>query len=274
MPVMKWLVMTDKRGARGVRGSSYDLLNNDDLFYWWRAYGRTDDANNVITPQSNSYLSQMSRDSYLRIFSGIDYVHFENRMCDTTFNATHLAMWLSINKAITLLAIDFSRNGLKFNFTENDVELSYELMQQHRRGYDNVDRTKLEQLYKEFVSYLAKYLKVINSLEAVEVMDKLIKCPISQWLTENGHDTHWNTELIERVFNTRNRASDDTLREKFLVAIKSMSVPFADSLNEFHENMAMFLDVEEKKVKSLYQMFKRENVDIEFLGGRLIYMGD
>jgi hypothetical protein len=51
-------------------------------------------------------------------------------------------------------------------------------------------------------------------------------------------------------------------------------VQHAESLNDFQENMAIHLNVEVKKIKSLYQMFKRENVDIEFLGGRLIYMGD
>jgi hypothetical protein len=57
-------------------------------------------------------------------------------------------------------------------------------------------------------------------------------------------------------------------------SVKSMSVPFAEGLNEYLENLAIHLDVEVKKVKSLYQMFKRENVDIEFLGGRLVYLGD
>jgi hypothetical protein len=57
-------------------------------------------------------------------------------------------------------------------------------------------------------------------------------------------------------------------------AIKAMLVPMADSLNEFHENVARKLGIERKQAVSLYQMFKRENVEIDFMGGRIVYMGD
>jgi hypothetical protein len=125
------------------------------------------------------------------------------------------------------------------------------------------------------ISYLAKYLKIIGSLDAIEVADKLIKQSIPEYLNANNiAEDFWNMDIIEKVFNTRNRASDDVLRDKFMHSVKSMSVPFAEGLNEYLENLAIHLDVEVKKVKSLYQMFKRENVDIEFLGGRLVYLGD
>jgi hypothetical protein len=272
MPVLKWLTMTDKEGGRGVRGSSYDLLNHDELFDWHERYG----GEFGLSDNSISFLYNMSRDSYMRILgsSSAGVVHWENRMCDTTFNATHFAMWLSINKAITLFAIDFARKDYLLPVSQDEKRNSRSLMVHHRRGYKHVDRIKIDELYKEMVSYLAKYLKVLGSLDAIEVMDKLIKCPISQWIDENGYDMHWNTEMIERVFNTRNRASDDTLRNAFIKSIQFLEVKHAESLNDFLENMASHLNVETKKVKSLYQMFKRENVDIEFLGGRLVYLGD
>jgi hypothetical protein len=268
MPVMKWLVMTDKLGARGVRGSSYDLLQSDELFDWWGMYQGSLERNSM------SFLKNMQRSSYLRILGNAGQIHFENRMCDTTFNSTHLAMWLSVNKAITLFAIDFARKDYLLPLSNRDIINTKTMMSEHENGYKHVNREKLESLYKEFVSYLVKYLKITGSLDCIEVMDKLIKCPISQWIDENGYDMFWNTDLIEKVFNTRNRASDTQLREKFMSAIELLEVKSADSLNEFLENMASHLEVEVKKVKSLYQMFKRENIDIEFLGGRLVYLGD
>lgn len=268
MPVMKWLGMTDKKGARGVRGSSYgDKFDNDKLFYWWNDYRNSEDG--------DIYLCNMDRSSCLRIFGDGDRIHFENRLCDCTFSVTHINMWLAINRAITLLSIDFARNGYMFNIADSDIRLSKQLMYQHSGGYRNVDKSAIESLYKQFVSYLAKYLKITNNLEAIEVMDKLIKKPIPEYLTENNIEmNYWNLELIERSFNTRNRASDTALRDKYLHAIKTMILPYAESLNDFNESMANYLQVDEKKVKSLYQMFKKENVDIEFLGGRLVYLGD
>jgi hypothetical protein len=270
MPAMKWLVMTDKSGARGVRGSSYgDQFGSDGLFSWWNNY-----SDNTTGASSFSALTSLGRGSCFRAYSR-ESVHFENRLADSTFNATHLAMWLSINKALTLFAIDFARNGFTFPLTDDDVQVSRDLMRKHQRGYRSVPKADIEKLYKEMISYLAKYLKVINSLDAIDVADKLIKCSIPEYLNENNvAEDFWNMELIEKVFNSRNRASDDVLRDKFMHAVKSMSVPFADGLNEYLENLSTHLDVEVKKVKSLYQMFKRENVDIEFLGGRLVYLGD
>jgi hypothetical protein len=266
--VMKWLSMTDKDGARAVRGTSYDLLDNDRLFYWWNNYDGS------MEQRSTTCLREMSRDSYLRIMGNAGQIHFENRMCDTTFNSTHLAMWLSINKAIMLFAIDFARKDYLLPITNEDVNKTKNLYGQHRDGYKYVPRDVLETLYKEFVSYLVKYLKITNSLEVIPVMDKLIKCPISQWIDENGYDKHWNTDLIEKVFNTRNRASDTVLREKFLHAIQFFEVNHCEKLEEFLSSMAKHLEVEEKKVKSLYQMFSKENQEIYWLGGRLVYLGE
>lgn len=269
MPVMKWLVMTDKRGARGVRGSSYgDKFDNDRLFSWWSNY------EGVVSEDSTYNLTSFDRGSCFRVMQ-TSSIHYENRLADCTFNSTHIGMWLSVNRAITLMGIDFARNGFMFNINNADVELSRDLMYEHSRGYVNVNRDSIELLYKQFVGYLAKYLKIIGALESIDVMDKLLKCPISQYLVENNvNDEFWNTELIEKVFNSRNRASDDILRDKFMHSVKAMLVPNADSLNDFLDNMSSHLDVEVKKIKSLYQMFKRENVDIEFLGGRLVYLGD
>jgi hypothetical protein len=270
MPVMKWLVMTDRDGARGINGSSYgDKFGNDGLFYWYSNF----DAK--LTDDSIYHLNGLGRDSCFRIINP-RAVHYENRLCDCTFSANHIAMWLSVNKAITLLAIDFSRNGFLLDIEREEVALSRELMWQHESGFNNVNKHNIETMYKRFISYIAKYLKVIGSLEAIEIMDKLIKNPISQYIHDNTqpHEQFWNTELIDKAFNTRNRACDEELRDKFIHSIKTMQVPFADSLNEFHDHLAGHLGVETKKVKSLYQMFKRENTDIEFLGGRLVYMGD
>lgn len=271
MPVMKWLVMTDKSGARGVRGSSYgDQFERDGLFGWWSCYSEGSDS-----PSSFRHLCSLGRGSAFRAYSS-ESIHFENRLCDDTFNATHLAMWLSFNKALTLFAIDFARNGFTFPLSDSEVETSRDMMRQHSRGFRNVNKAWIEVLYKDMISYLAKYLKITNSLDCIDVMDKLIKCPIPQYLNENNiPQNYWDMmTVIEKCFNTRNRASDDVLRDKFLHAIKSMSIPFADSLNEYLDNVSINLDVEVKKVKSLYQMFKRENIDIEFLGGRLVYLGD
>jgi hypothetical protein len=183
-------------------------------------------------------------------------------------------MWLSINKAITLLGIDFARNGFEFPLDEGDVLHSRALMEKHSQGYQQVPQSAMDSMYKEFLSYIAKYLKISGSLEAVEIMDKLVKTPVSKWINENGYNNHWDTGLIEKVFNSRNRSSDSILREEYLTSIKSMRVDFADNLNDFHSNLASYLNIELKQAKSLYQMFKRENYDIEFLGGRLVYLGD
>jgi hypothetical protein len=275
MPALKWLCMTDKAGGRRVRGTGYDLMNNDELFGWFEWYGLREDTS-ITSDSSINNIMGMGRDSYMRVLGtrSRGNIHWENRMCDTTFNSTHLAMWLSINKAITLFAIDFARKNYTLPLSRDEWRHSKSLMMRHTCGYKELDRQDIEKMYKEMVSYLAKYLKVTGSLDAIEVMDKLIKCPISQWVDENGYDYHWNTQLIERVFNTRNRASDDELRNKFIQAIQLLQVQHAESLNDFQENMAIHLNVEVKKIKSLYQMFKRENVDIEFLGGRLVYLGD
>lgn len=271
MPVMKWLVMTDKTGARGTRGSSYgDKFNRDMLFSWWSNYqGSTND-------NSTYNLMSFDRQSCFRVMAKEQgNMHYENRLCDCTFNATHIGMWLAVNRAITLMAIDFTRNGFIFNLNNDDVELSRDLMMKHSRGYNNVPRETIEKLYKEMVGYLAKYLKVCGSLEVIDIMDKLIAFPIPQYLEDNNvAENYWNLDLIERVFNTRNRASDTELRDKFLHGIKTMSIKHADSLNEFLDNTAEYLGVELKKVKSLYQMFKREHVEIEFLVNRLVYLGD
>jgi hypothetical protein len=270
MGTLKWLVMTDKKGARGVRGSSYgDQFDSDRLFSWWNNY-----SDNTTSHGAFNNLTSLGRDSCFRSYSR-EHVHYENRLCDCTFNATHISMWLTLNKAITLFAIDFSRNGFTLPLTDSEVQTTRDMMRQHSYGYERVNRDWVQAQYKEMVSYLAKYLKVLGSLEVIEVMDKLIKNPIPQYLVEHDiAEDYWNMDIIEKVFNTRNRASDDVLRDKFIHSIKSMSCPFAEKLDDYLQNMANHLDVEVKKVKSLYQMFKRENIDIEFLGGRLVYLGD
>lgn len=277
MPAMKWLSMTCADGARGLN-NNYDRLYRDELFNWYERTG----ANLVYAPgedgiSCNTYDMCFDRQSYFRLLNaGNDNIfHFENRMCDTTFSPTHLAMWLTINRAITLLAIDFARRGLLMSITDEEVMTSKHLMESfsHTNGIFR-EREAVKLNYKEFVSYLSKYLKVLNSLEVIDVMDKMIQKSIPEYLQEKGIRGFYEPKEVEKLFATRDRQSDTNLREAFIRKIDSMAVPSADSLNAFHDNMAVALGVEVKKVKSLYQMFKRENVDIEFLGGRLVYMGD
>jgi hypothetical protein len=123
-------------------------------------------------------------------------------------------------------------------------------------------------------SYLYKYFKIANSLDAIEVLEKLIDCPIPQYLEENNITGQYDLTRLENHFNVRLRERDEELRGKYLEAIKTMVVPMAASLNDFHMNVAAFLGVQQKQAVSLYQMFKRENVDIEFMAGRLVYMGE
>lgn len=267
MPVMKWLTMTCIGGSRGSVGNPYDKLNNDSLFDWFELYHER----GFVNDRSKSYLVNMGRDSYMRVQSSRN-LHWENRMCDQTYSNSHLAMWLSINKAITLLSLDFARNNLLFNCTVEDFKKSRQLMRKYKdeNGYKDI-RNEIKTMYKQFIGHIAKYLKILGCMEAIELADKLIEKPISEFVESFG--THYEAKKIEGVFNKRNRATNVELRTSFIETLQAMTVNASESLNEHLEDVAQHLDVETSKVKSLYQMLKRENIiDIEFIGGRLVLM--
>jgi hypothetical protein len=265
MPVLKWLTMTCVGGSRGSVGNPYDKLCNDELYYWHEAY-----SSNYIGRNSKDYLCNMGRDSYMRVQSSRN-LHWENRMSDQTFSSSHLAMWLGINKAITLLALDFARNNLLFNCTKEDKNNSYELMKHYKNnfGFKQI-KSQVRDLYKQFIGHIAKYLKVIGCMDVIELADKLIEKPVSDFVENFG--AHYEAKKIEGVFNKRNRAVNVDLRNSFMESLQAMTVQASDSLNEHLEDIASHLNVETSKVKSLYQMLKRENIDIDFIGGRLVLM--
>ncbi|MNE82286.1 hypothetical protein D3C80_1790000 [compost metagenome] len=106
-------------------------------------------------------------------------------------------------------------------------------------------------------------------------MDSLIEKPIPAWLEENNIGEGYRLLKVEEMFAApRNRAKDEALHSAYMTAIKTFAVPMADSLDAFNSAVAAHLKIEKRKAVSLYQMLKRSNVDIEFLGGRLVYMGD
>lgn len=281
MPLLKWLSMTSSSGARGSKtmttshGSNrvnpYDKLENDSLFYWHDTYN----DHNLLGVQFNHM--RFGRDSYFRVFDQGDssgVVHWENRMMDATASHTHMAMWIAINKAITLWAIDMAMKEVPFEVSGYDKTKSLTEMNNHRQGFIHVNKDFIEQQSKEMVGYLAKYLYVSHNIDAVKYIEKLVKIPIPAYLQSKGIDVHYNPFEIEKAFNERKAKKNDELRQKYLRALDAMVVPVADTLTDFHENCAAFLGVEFKQVKSLYQMMMRENVDLKWLGNRLVNMTD
>jgi len=281
-PVLKWLCMTTPEGARGADkyGNNYDCLDNDQIWEWFFRYRlhegldkhrRGDDGGS-----SDYFLRRMERSSSFRIYDRQKACHWENRMCDNTASHTHLSAWLAINRAITLWAVDFGRNFYAFNVTHDEAQKSKQETRNHRRGWLHVDRPYIEQRWALMKSYLMKYLKIAGCLDAVKQLDKLIECPVPQYLAspKTPYKEHYNPFHVERAFRLRNRERDDELRTRYMNAIKAMTIPMADKLDDFHHNVAKFLGIEYREAKSLYQMLNREKVEIEFLGNRLVYMGD
>ncbi len=296
-PVLKWLSMTNMNGARGAHGNNYDPLNGDALFDWFGAVyinTRCDTGVNGHTSVTDGKLIGMQRNSIFRIPLPRDYwndhsagyetrydhsmlteaFHFENRMMDCNFSATHMSAWFCLNRAIALWAYDMARNNFAYMPTEPEVAASQGRTTEHRRGYKHVDKPYIVESYTYMKSLLAKYFKKMNSMDAWDVLDKLIDTPIPAYLEEKGLESQFDLTELEGHFTTRNRERDEELRGKYLTAIKSMVVPMAGSLNDFHMNIAAHLQIQNKQAVSLYQMFKRENTDLEFLSGRLVYMGD
>jgi hypothetical protein len=270
LPVFKWLSMTCPNGGRGAHGNSYDCLDGDQLYDWY--FDRVRDVGGHSS-STDSFLQNMQRASMLRIYRS-DVFHFENRMMDCNFSATMMAAWFALNRAVALWAIDMARNGYQWHPLRNDVTASRQVAVKHAQGWKHVPKAWIVENWTLMKSYLYKYFKIANSLDAIEVLEKLIDCPIPQYLEENNITGQYDLTRLENHFNVRLRERDEELRGKYLEAIKTMVVPMAASLNDFHMNVAAFLGVQQKQAVSLYQMFKRENVDIEFMAGRLVYMGE
>lgn len=277
MPILKWWSMTSSSGARGsfVKNNSYgstfrnpyDKLEEDKLFNWY------DNYQGAISDRSSSYLNSMERGSYMRVhFRNDEIIHWENRMADQTASHTHMATMVAMNKAITLWAIDMARKGYNLQLDANDVETSKQQMRAHRQGYKHVDRTFIEKQSAEVISYLSKYMAIGNNLDAIKYLEKLTKCPVSEYIESKGLVEHFNPAECEKAFNERNRPSDESLRKAYVEVIDAMVVPMAKSLADFHTNTADFLGVEKTQVVSLYQMLNRENVSLRWLGNRLVIM--
>ena len=274
LPVMKWLSMTNVRGARGAEGNAYDCLDADELYDWFERVQRN--VNHKVAPQdeaTDNMMYHMARGSSLRIHRR-NTLHFENRMMDTCFSPTMMSAWLSLNRAIALFGYDMARNGYEYLPTKEEVLSSKQASGHHRNGWKNFPKLYLVSEWSAMKSYLYKYFKLSNSLDALEVLDKLIDCPVPQFLEDNNMRANYDPRKVEGHFNVRVREKDVELRDSYLNAIKHFLVPMAGSLNDFHSNVAASLGVQQKQAVSLYQMFKRENVDLEFCAGRLVYMGD
>lgn len=274
-PVLKWLCMTTPEGARGADAyrNNYDCLDRDYLWNWFSRY-QLYDGMHQHNEQSDDFFRRMDRSSALRLYNRQQACHWENRMCDNTASHTQLSAWLAINRAMTLWAVDFGRNGYDFPVSYEEYRKSHDETRNHRYGWEQVDRGYIEVQWEEMKSYLAKYLKIAGCMDAIKQLDKLIEYPVPQYLKDKGYKEHYDPFLVERVFRLRNRAKNEEMREKYLLAIQSMRVPKADKLDDFHDNIANYLGITKGEAKSLYAMFKRENIEIEFLGNRLVYMGD
>jgi hypothetical protein len=277
LPVFQWLSMTNIEGARGAAGNHYDCLDGDALYEWFfevdhnkRVMNRGEYGHTEATDRA---MVRMQRGSMLRIYNR-EIFHFENRMMDCNFSATMLAAWFCLNRAVALWAYDMARNGFQFHSTSNEIEQSKQVAAKHSVGWKHVPKAWIVENYTLMKSYLYKYFKLMNSVDALDVLDKLIDCPIPQFLEENNLGRNYDVTKIENHFAVRIREKDEELRNKYLEAIKTMIIPMAGNLNDFHLNVAAFLGVQQKQAVSLYQMFKRENVELEFLAGRLVYMGE
>ncbi|WP_336784115.1 hypothetical protein [Paenibacillus illinoisensis] len=296
-PVLKWLSMTNTNGARGAHGNTYDPLDGDALFGWFDSVhvntmcATGDDGHTDVT---DGRLIGMQRSSIFRIplprgywhdhsmYGDARYdhpmlteaFHFENRMMDCTFSSTQMSAWFCLNRAIALWAYDMARNNYAYVPTDQEVSVSQRETRTHSTGYKRVDKPYIVESYTYMKSLLSKYLKKMNSIDAWDALDKLIDTPIPAYLEEKGLRDQYDLTEIEGHFTTRNRERDEALRERYLTAIKFMVVPMAGNLNDFHMNIAAHLQIQQKQAVSLYQMFKRENIELEFLSGRLVYMGD
>jgi hypothetical protein len=260
MPTLKWLAMTTPNGARGSYNNHYDTLESDGLFSWF--YDENMSARNM----------DFGRGSYMRIHQNSS-LHWENRILDCNMSPTLLASWMGLNRAITLWAIDFAQKGYKLTVTDENYRISKHEMGNHRRGWERVNKEFIAKQWDEMKGYLAKYLKISDNMQVIDMFDKLIENPVPAFLDKNNMGVHYNPELVEKSFNTRNRGADEELRESYLKAIDAMCVPIGKNLDEFQNNMASFLGVDVSKVKSQYQVIKRSNiVDLEFLAGRLVLM--
>jgi hypothetical protein len=299
LPVLKWVSMTNIRGARRTAGNGYDMMHGDRLYSWYNAVEyniRTavGTEENGHTKKTDGYMVSMQRESCFRIPCGngfwnrydgrdmeyewdtrfTDAFHFENRMMDCNFSASMMSAWFALNRAIALFAYDMARNSFYFMPSKAEIEASQNQAQNHSVNWKRVDKTYIVENYTLMKSYLFKYFKLSGSLDALDVLDKLIDCPIPQFLEENKIEQNYDMTKMESHFSTRIRVRDDELRGRYIEAIKRFAVPMAGNLNDFHLNIAAFLGVQQKQAVSLYQMFKRENVDLEFMAGRLVYMGD
>jgi hypothetical protein len=270
LPVLKWLSMTNVRGARGAMGNTYDCLNGDAIYEWHNQVSSNQGRHSDSTDQ---YLTGMGRGSFLRVHA-TQLLHFENRMMDSNWSPTMMAAWMCLNRAIALFAYDMARQDFVFNSTIQEVEASKQAAHHHRAGWKNVPKPFIVSEWTLMKSYLTKYFKLSNSLDAIEVLDKIIDCPIPQFLEDNNINEGYDLEKLESHFAVRVREKDNELRSRYLDGIRQMAVPMAGNLNDFHTNVAAFLGVQQKQAVSLYQMFKRENVELEFMAGRLVYMGD
>jgi hypothetical protein len=277
MPVLKWWSMTSSTGARGSFKKSngygsnfvnpYDKLENDGLFEWFERY------EGALNDSSHSTLIGMDRKSYMRVhFRNDEIIHWENRMADQTSSHTHMATLVALNKAITLWAIDMARKGYNLQLDSSDYDKSLSEMRNHRKGYTFVDRQFIEKQSAEVISYLSKYLAIADNLDSIKYLEKLTKCPVSEYINSKGLVEHFNPAECEKAFNERNRPSDESLRRAYFEVIDAMVVPMAKSLVDFHGNTATFLGVEKSQVVSLYQMLNRENVNLRWLGNRLVIM--
>lgn len=264
MPVMKWLSMTCPNGARAAQGNTYDKCDNDMLFNWF------------YDEREVNYLFSMNRGSYLRTYGALDEerFHWENRMLDCCASPSVLAAWLMLNRAINMLAFDLAKQGHLLALTKDEVDKSREMMHLHMRGWKHVDVAYIKEKYVEMKSILCKYFKKAGSLDAFTVMDRLIEFPIPAWIEENGLTEGYRLIKVEDMFATRQSSKDEALHSAYLEAIRTFAVPMAENLDSFNSQIAAHLKIEKRKAVSLYQMFRRENVEIEFLGGRLVYMGD
>jgi hypothetical protein len=276
MPVMKWLAMTSPSGPRAscnTHDTEYDRMHNDYLYEWFAS-------------PSNYNLSGLGRASYMRVhgqgYGSSNIFYWENRMMDCNASPTMLAAWFSLNRAISLWAFDFAQNGFNFEVSQEDARTSKATMHTMANGWKGVRREYINDRWALLKSYLVKYFRKSDSMAALEYLDKLIEKPIPQWLEEVGRvDAYGNatngpyraTEF-DKAFNERNRAKDESLQQSYLLALKSMIIPMADNLDSFHDNVAAHLKIQKKQAVSQYQMAKRDEIPIDFMCGRILYMGD
>lgn len=295
LPALKYLAMTNKSGPRAMAlgNTSYDKLDDDNIFQWANLASRDGyDTNN------DTYLYRMGRDSYLRIHRNPDpysdsygnsnqfsdrgkgILHWENRILDCTASPTLVASWMSLNRAITLFAFDFARYDYKLELTQNQVFNSKDCLSQFLNGASAINKVFVRSNYKEMMGYLYKYFKKSGCLGAVEVFDKIMEQSIPEYLTEKDLPARYELQLLESMFASRNRATNEELRGRYLRAIKSMLIPVQDNSKAFNIAIASALGIQESQAVNLYQMFKREfdkgisRVDLSFENGRIVDMGD